>query len=201
MLFKLKMTSFCCRSPSKRYARRTVGGSTRDAILEERSRDGYGSLPHSQSVHDYRRVIATEREHSTPPRILPTARIPASVSHPAGLYQRSLTPQLDSSRISSRESSLTRDHIHRINPPPADTNSSSAAQLGMNGLGLRGPAAAAATQPPSAFQHGLPGRRTLPPDYKTQVARSDSRTSQSHRKARGHSGASPANGLHGEDDE
>ena len=35
-----------CRSPSKRYARRTVGGITRDVIMEERNViDGYRNAP------------------------------------------------------------------------------------------------------------------------------------------------------------
>ena len=45
------------RSPSKRYARRTVGATTREAILEERNAiDGYRNAPHSHSVDNFRQV-------------------------------------------------------------------------------------------------------------------------------------------------
>lgn len=43
-----------CRSPSKRYARRTVGATTRDVIMTERSAiDGYTNTPHSNSLDNF----------------------------------------------------------------------------------------------------------------------------------------------------
>ena len=60
-----------CRSPSKRYARRTVGATTREAILEERNAiDGYRNTPHSQSVDNFRHVdgyVTTNAGQKAPP--------------------------------------------------------------------------------------------------------------------------------------
>jgi len=48
---RLRVERSFTRSASKRYARRTVGGTTRAVILEEKnSIDGYSNLPHSSSM-------------------------------------------------------------------------------------------------------------------------------------------------------
>jgi hypothetical protein len=46
---------YCFRSPSKRYARRTIGATSRDAILDEQKvADGYCNPSHSQSMDNFR---------------------------------------------------------------------------------------------------------------------------------------------------
>ena len=44
------LVPFFSRSPSKRYARRTIGGITRNVILDEKNTiDGYRNIPKSQT--------------------------------------------------------------------------------------------------------------------------------------------------------
>ena len=84
------------RSPSKRYARRTVGGTTREAIMEERVLDGYRTIPHhSTSMDSFRQLPPADYSHPRP-------AIPNSTSYPNSL----------------RSGSTLQTSPHRHNSPP-----------------------------------------------------------------------------------
>jgi len=89
------------RSPSKRYARRTVGGTTRHVILEERnSIDGYTNEPHSPRGYNQNDVYG----HGSPQKISRFGQMPNSTSYPNSLRS-------DHSNGLKHHSSLRGNHI------------------------------------------------------------------------------------------
>lgn len=83
-----KKGALLVRSPSKHYARRTVGATTRSAILEERNAiDGLRNTPHSNSVENFPRPITDKT--ATPAHSLNgganRAGVPNSTSYPNSL--------------------------------------------------------------------------------------------------------------------
>ena len=83
-----KQGQLLVRSPSKHYARRTVGATTRSAILEERNAiDGLRNTPHSNSVENFQRPVTDKT--GTPAHSLNgganRAGVPNSTSYPNSL--------------------------------------------------------------------------------------------------------------------
>ena len=105
---KLVFMIFAVRSPSKRYARRTVGGTTREIIMEERNAiDGYRNAPHND-VDNYRHADGYTRSTS-PQKTSRTSNMPNSTSYPNSLTRTSYSDF----NHSSVRATLPNDYKHQ----------------------------------------------------------------------------------------